>query len=405
MIWKTGQNEQGQREFEARSFTSVLRRFFGYLTFRRGIVRPPTSSDWFARTCRVHTAATAVMLVCAFILWSCTLADAPRTVGPISLDSISPLDEGDSAQLKLTGESLNQVRANWSSSDRDIVDVSNTGALLARGAGVAIVTASAANQRASTSVIVRRHQLPDLYIVAHRGFAGVFPENTLTAVKGAYDRGADAVEVDVMMAKDRVPIIMHDDRVDRTTNGTGLVSSFTSAQLQQLDACSKFGAQWLPCPVPLATEVMQAARGRGRLLLHLKGPWPAGALDTLLELVRAEQIRRQTVVIDFDTITLSHVRHVDPAITVGLLSTTPVDPVILQRLEDAVVLLYDSTFVATSAGDIRVLRTQALAAGNSLGAWTIYGVARSKQLRSSGAGWLITDVELPKDSLAAIPIP
>lgn len=345
------------------------------------------------------------MVICAAILSSCTAADAPRAIGRISLDSISPLNEGDSAQLKLTGESLGQVRTSWSSSDRAIVDVSNTGALVARGSGVAIVTASAANQTASTSVTVRRHQLPDLYVVAHRGFAGVFPENTLTAVQGAYDRGADAVEVDVMMAKDRVPIIMHDDRVDRTTNGTGLVSSFTSAQLQQLDACSKFGAQWAPCPVPLARQVMEAARGRGRLLLHLKGPWPAGALDTLLELVRAEQIRRQAVVIDFDTITLSHVRHFDPAIPVGLLSTTPVDPIILQRLEDAVVLLYDSTFVATPPAEIRVLRTQALAGGNSLGAWTIYGVARAKQLRSSGAGWLITDVELPRDSLAALAIP
>lgn len=345
----------------------------------------------------------AALLVSLAALCSCSSADGPRSIGPITVDSVSTLSEGDSAQLEVS--SLDQVEPTWSSSDPNIVDVSSKGAVLARAPGIATITASAGNQVASVSVTVRHHQLPDLYVVAHRGFAGVFPENTLTAVRGAYDRGADAVEVDVMMPKDRVPIIMHDDRVDRTTNGTGLVSSFTSTQLHQLDACSKFGTQWAPCPVPLASEVMQAAKGRGRLLLHLKGPWPPGALDTLLALVRAQQIRHQTVVIDFDTVTLTHVRRIDPAITVGLLSTKLVDPIVLQRLGNAVILLYDSTFVAAPPANIALLRTQALDAGNSLGAWTIYGISRAKQLRASGSGWMITDVELPKDTLATVPLP
>ena len=336
----------------------------------------------------------------------CTRQAPATAVSPFTIDSIATLEEGDSAQLHLTtidGSDVPQAR--WTSSDPSVVDVAGSGALLARGPGTATIAVAAGSQSATTQITVRRLPLPDLYVVAHRGFAGVFPENTLTAVNGAYDRGADAVEVDVMMAEDRVPIIMHDDKVDRTTNGTGLVSSFTSAQLHQLDACTKFGSKWSPCPVPLAREVMEAAKGRGRLLLHLKGPWPAGAIDTLLRLIQSEGIRHQAVVIDFDTLTLKHVRRVDPGITVGLLTTGMVDPALMNRLGNAIALVYDSTFVSAPRTEIMALRSNALERGNAVGAWTIYGLMRAKQLRASGAGWMITDVELPKDSLSVVPTP
>ena len=338
-------------------------------------------------------------------LAACTRQPA-TAVSAFTIDSVATLEEGDSAQLRLTTIDGSDVpQAQWTSSDPSVIEVLDAGSVLARGPGTAIVAVVAGSRSAQTQITVRRPPLPDLYVVAHRGFAGVFPENTLTAVNGAYDRGADAVEVDVMMARDRVPIIMHDDKVDRTTNGTGLVSSFTSDQLQQLDACTKFGSKWSPCPVPLAREVMEAAKDRGRLLLHLKGPWPAGAIDTLLRLVRSEGIRHQTVVIDFDTLTLKHVRRVDPGITVGLLTMGMVDPALMNRLGNAVALLYDSTFVSAPRAQIAALRSNALEQGNALGAWTIYGLMRAKQLRGSGAGWMITDVELSKDTLSLVPMP
>lgn len=73
-------------------------------------------------------------------------------------------------------------------------------------------------------------------IIGHRGSAGAHPENTLRAFDGALAEGADALELDVRLSADGVPVVLHDATVDRTTNGTGPVRRFTVDRLQSLDA-------------------------------------------------------------------------------------------------------------------------------------------------------------------------
>ena len=75
---------------------------------------------------------------------------------------------------------------------------------------------------------------------AHRGGAGLFPENTLFAFEGALELGATALELDVRATRDGELVVLHDPTVDRTTNGTGPVSSFTLEQLKRLDAGYRF---------------------------------------------------------------------------------------------------------------------------------------------------------------------
>lgn len=77
-------------------------------------------------------------------------------------------------------------------------------------------------------------------IIAHRGASKDAPENTLPAFMLAYEQGAEAIETDVHLTKDHVPILMHDERVNRTTNGKGYVKDFTYKELKQLDAGSWF---------------------------------------------------------------------------------------------------------------------------------------------------------------------
>lgn len=73
-------------------------------------------------------------------------------------------------------------------------------------------------------------------ITAHRGGAGLFPENTLNAFRGALDMGAHILEMDIRLTSDGVPVVLHDEAVDRTTDGRGPVGQFTLAELQALDA-------------------------------------------------------------------------------------------------------------------------------------------------------------------------
>jgi glycerophosphoryl diester phosphodiesterase len=80
-------------------------------------------------------------------------------------------------------------------------------------------------------------------IIAHRGASGLAPENTLAAFKLAAAMGATGVELDVQLSADGQPVVIHDPRVNRTTNARGAVGEFTAAQLQQLDAGSWFARQ------------------------------------------------------------------------------------------------------------------------------------------------------------------
>ena len=71
---------------------------------------------------------------------------------------------------------------------------------------------------------------------AHRGFSGKYPENTMLAFRKALEAGADGIELDVQLTKDGQVVIIHDEKVDRTTNGTGNVRDYTLEELRKLDA-------------------------------------------------------------------------------------------------------------------------------------------------------------------------
>ena len=76
----------------------------------------------------------------------------------------------------------------------------------------------------------------DIVISAHRGYRSEYPENTMLAFKKAVELGVDQIETDVRLTKDKKLILIHDDLVDRTTNGTGKVCDFTFDEIEQLDA-------------------------------------------------------------------------------------------------------------------------------------------------------------------------
>ena len=81
-------------------------------------------------------------------------------------------------------------------------------------------------------------------VAAHRGNSRYFPENTMAAYRSAVEINADMIEVDVHMTKDGHLIMMHDHRVDRTTDGEGLIREKTLAEIKALDAGSWKGVQF-----------------------------------------------------------------------------------------------------------------------------------------------------------------
>lgn len=111
-------------------------------------------------------------------------------------------------------------------------------------------------------------------LIAHRGFSSGAPENTFAAFDLAVESGFLHFEFDVQLTADGVPVVIHDDTVDRTTNGTGAVASLTLAHLQALDAGAKFqaatGAHFGAQPVPTLEALFARYGGKAHLHLELK---------------------------------------------------------------------------------------------------------------------------------------
>jgi glycerophosphoryl diester phosphodiesterase len=107
-------------------------------------------------------------------------------------------------------------------------------------------------------------------VIGHMGSCADRPGNTLAGVRRAAEAGADAAEVDVRTTRDGVLVCLHDDTVDRTTDGTGKVAGLTLADIKQLDAGVKFDPKYRGERVPTLREVLQAAKGKVGVMLDLK---------------------------------------------------------------------------------------------------------------------------------------
>lgn len=93
--------------------------------------------------------------------------------------------------------------------------------------------------------------------IAHRGASAHAPENTLAAIREAKKRGAKWVEIDVKLTRDGYPVVIHDDRVDRTTDGRGLVAGLTLAEIRAMDAGSWFAKSFVGEKVPTFEELIE----------------------------------------------------------------------------------------------------------------------------------------------------
>lgn len=321
------------------------------------------------------------------------------TVAPASLD----LSADDSGKLTATavlnsGTAVSETAILWSTSDTSIAWVGPRGRVHALRSGVATVTALAGGQSASAQVTATYPPLVGVRLYAHRGFATTFPENTLVAVDSALARGADGIESDVQLTSDSVAVIIHDATVDRTTNGTGNVGNLTASQIRSLDACSKKGAQWSPCQIPLADELIQKLHGRGLLILDLKGPWPDSQLRKLLAMVRQHGMTESTMVTSFLIGHLSRVRRIDPRITLGWLQGTPADPTLALNLGKAAIIPEEGG-MRSDAAAMPAFAALLAARNSTLGAWTIYSPNAGITLRDLGVRWFISDIPLDKRTL------
>ena len=112
-------------------------------------------------------------------------------------------------------------------------------------------------------------KLPKL--IGHRGVKDLCPENTLESILKAFDLGLSFVEIDVKISKDRVPILLHDDTLDRTTNGSGLAIDYDYENIKKLDAGKFFYKENTNIFVPKLEDILSLCTNyNGNLNIELK---------------------------------------------------------------------------------------------------------------------------------------
>lgn len=141
-------------------------------------------------------------------------------------------------------------------------------AALATFALVPLCISSTAKSEESVRATIK---MPTRGICAHRGASLTHPENTLPAFGEAIRLGAQMIEFDVAITRDNKVVLMHDQTVDRTTNGSGPVSEHTLAEIQQLDAGGFKGSEFKGTRVPTLVQTLQMMPDNIWLNVHLKG--------------------------------------------------------------------------------------------------------------------------------------
>ena len=162
----------------------------------------------------------------------------------------------------------------------------------------------------SSTTITRGLRNPAVKSIAHRGLCTEAPENTLSAFRLAAERGFNYVECDVRLTRDGVPVLIHDETVDRTSNGTGNVSDMTYGELSQLDFGSWLSADFAGEKIPTLTEFLTLCRNKGlHPYIELKG-FSESDTEVVIHQINYQGMIEESTVICDDTAILNEFKNV-----------------------------------------------------------------------------------------------
>jgi len=157
-------------------------------------------------------------------------------------------------------------------------------------------------------------------VTSHAACKGHAPENTLAGIERALGFGVDAIEIDVHRTSDGVPVLLHDDTVDRTTDGTGDVREMTLARVRELDAGARqLVPRFAGARVPTLRETVELTNGRALLQIEVKQP---GIEEEVAAVVRDADAVRWCEVHSFYPQVVSAMRAVEPRMAAALLVDT-----------------------------------------------------------------------------------
>ncbi|HTZ33857.1 MAG TPA: glycerophosphodiester phosphodiesterase family protein [Methylomirabilota bacterium] len=223
--------------------------------------------------------------------------------------------------------------------------------------------------------------------IAHRGASGYAPENTLAAYRRAVAQGVTFIETDLHLTRDAHFIALHDETVERTTNGQGAVHQMTLAELRRLDAGSWFASEFMSERIPTLEEILEFAKKNDVVFyLELKpnGFW--GGEHALISALRSANEIARSVVISFDPAILASLRKIEPTLMTGLLYDGSSEKPFEKALEIGARQL-------VARGDLISpnLLQQAHKQDLQVVCWTVNSPAHMRMLAAAGVDGIMTD--------------
>lgn len=240
-------------------------------------------------------------------------------------------------------------------------------------------------------------------VLAHRGFRGQYPENTMLAFQKAAELGVDGLEMDIHATRDGVLVVSHDATVERTTNSTGPINAMTLAELQQLDAGYRWtpdGGQTFPFRgqgITISTlEEVFTAFPQFWINVDIKQAAPS-IVTPFVAMIRRYDLAERMMVGSFDAVTVAQFRQECPEVATAASKAEARRLVILSKLRLG--RFYRGQAQALQIpewnGRTRVITPRfvkdAHRAGTAVHVWTVNETADMQRLLAWGVDGLITD--------------
>ena len=238
----------------------------------------------------------------------------------------------------------------------------------------------------------------NIILTGHRGAGGLAPENTLAAIQKGLDNKVDRIEIDVQQTKDHVVIVMHDESIDRTTDGKGLVKDLTYREIKKYSAGVKFSDKYKDEKIPSLNQVLKLINKQATLVIEIKkgDDYYPGIEQRVVNSIHKYHAKSWVIVHSFNDKALKKVRELDKDIVLHKLfiADFPFIP-----------LIYDGEFKFTNleqyayASEISTFypfTTQRLvdkvhALNKKINVWTVDDSIKINRLINMGVDGIITD--------------
>ena len=241
-------------------------------------------------------------------------------------------------------------------------------------------------------------------IIGHRGASARAPENTLAAFERAFQDGADGIELDVTLSSEGVPVVIHDDTLNRTAGADGCVWQRSVFELKSLDAGSWFGPEFAGERIPTLAEALELSKGRGLVNVEIKSSWessrnggpsPKVLARAVTRVIETHADSESIIVSSFDPRVLRRVRGLAPALKRGFLRSSrqirPWTPFALWARPD---FLHPDVALVDEAA-------RWIGGYEKLLVWTVDGPFEQERLAAAGVKAIITN--RPAAALSRLP--